>query len=305
MIPKEWETYNGKNTRPADFDEFWDETITNIKNTKLSYQLILQTKYDYYEKEVYRVELMALDKTILIGWYICTKKKQEYCLITTHGYRSSKKSPHTYLYWLDSGVDVLVFDIRLQGGETGCNTHLTGPMNEVIPLNFDDIKKSYLYMIYQDMCLISRLPSELGYKGYILEGTSQAGGLAIATGCLMQETKLVMANVPSNSDLDERINGKRGSFSAFQKICNHSDEMQKKVLTNLSYFDTKNMANRLRSPIFASIGGLDDVCPGKAFMATYNRITAQKKLKYYPFSGHEGGADMHQELEIAFLKRNL
>lgn len=300
-IPEKFMRYLGLETKPNNFGDFWSEKIEEVKQAELNFHLELQEKIVFIGKKIFKVRLKALDGTDIIGWHICSEKKQKHCLLTTHGYRSKKGYPYEYLHWVDSGVDVLAFDMRLQGGETGCKTPLLGPLSEVIALNILNLQKCYLLLMYQDMLLASRLPTHLGYEGYILEGTSQAGGLAVATACLMQTAIAVMVNVPSNSDLDERVKNSKGSFKAFQSLCNQNAESYEKVLYHLSYFDTKNMADRLNAPLFASVGGLDTVCPAQAFFATYNRVKTSKEITYYPFSGHEGGGGLHTEKEITFL----
>lgn len=301
-IPEKYFTYLGEETKAEDFDYFWKQTLQKVLDFNLTYSLTKNEDYFYPTKEIFKLVFTALDGTKIYGWYLReTNRETNKCLLTTHGYRSSKKEPHLYLHWLDAGYDVLAFDMRLQAGETGCNTPLSGPMSEVITINAFDLENCYLKMIYTDMMLASLLPEKLGYQEYVLEGTSQAGGLAVAIGCLMQNTTAVLANVPSNSDLDQRVLKATGSFKAFQSLCKHDPEKLEMILHHLSYFDTKNLANRLTAPIFASVGGVDNVCPAKAFFATYNRIQSPKEIYYYPFNGHEGGGSAHTEREIAFL----
>lgn len=301
-LPREYLNYVGEETKTEDFDEFWSENVQVVNHFPLQYERI-KTDYCYRNKKVEKLIFKGLDNTAVYGWYIySTNPGNKHCIVTTHGYRSSRKQPFLYLHWLDMGYDVLVFDLRLQGGETGCNTYLSGPMTEVIALNIFERDQSYLYQIYTDMMLAVRLPEMLGYEDYVLEGTSQAGGLAVAIGCLMGSARAVLANVPSNSDIDQRVLQGAGSFNAFQKICRHDAEKFETVIRNLSYFDTKNLANRLTVPLFASVGGKDGVCPAKAFMPTYHRIKSEKQIYYYPFSGHEGGGSLHTEREMSFLQ---
>lgn len=300
-IPENYLSYLGKETKAKDFDEFWEQQIREVIQFNLTYSLTEET-YFYSTKEIYKILFPALDGTKVYGWYIRSKNNlNKKCLLTSHGYRSSKREPHLYFHWLDAGYDVLTFDVRLQGGETGCNTPLMGPMSEVITLNAFNLETCYLKMIYTDMMLASLLPEKLGYSEYVLEGTSQAGGLAVAIGCLMQNATAILANVPSNSDIDQRILKGTGSFKAFQSICKHDPDKLALILHNQSYFDTKNLAEKLTVPLLASVGGVDNVCPAEAFFATYNRIQSPKEIFYYPFSGHEGGQSAHTEQEIKFL----
>ncbi len=301
-IPKELLDYRGKATKPPDFDEFWSDMKKKTAGVGLDLQRQV-TDYHYKNKIVEKITFKGLDQTVIYGWYIYhSQHENDYCLITTHGYKSSKKEPYLYLHWLDIGYDVLVFDLRSQSGETGNNTPMKGPMTEVITLNCFDKNSNYLALTYSDMMIASRLPKALGYESFVFEGTSQAGGMAVAMGCLTSGAKAVLANVPSNSDIDQRIEKGAGSFKAFQKICANDPEKLAKVCYVLSYFDTKNLVDYLKIPLYASVGGIDTVCPAKAFMATYNRIASPKEIYYYPFNGHEGGGSFQTQRELEILQ---
>ncbi|MGL4338659.1 MAG: acetylxylan esterase, partial [Turicibacter sp.] len=73
----------------------------------------------------------------------------------------------------------------------------------------------------------------------------------------------------------------------------------------LSYFDTMNLADRIQCKVLASVGLKDNVCPPKLYFATYNRITSEKDIKFYPFNGHEGGHRVHQEIKLRFIRDNI
>lgn len=301
-LPDDMKDYRGELTKEDDFDCFWEKTIKRVNDLPLFYQ-VNETDYFYSEIKVYQLTFNGLDGTPIYGWYIKNmNSKNSRCLLTTHGYRSHRNVPHVYLHWLSIGCDVIALDMRLQGGETGCLTNhkIT---DEVITLNIENIEQSYLYLIYSDMMLATKVIEKLGYEEYILEGTSQAGGLAVAIGCLLNTASMVLANVPSNSDIEKRIDERTGAFKAFNEIKGISME---KIKRNLSYFDTKNMADRLSIPLFASVGGEDDVCPMKSFAATYNRIQSDKLIVVYPHAKHEGGGANQVEKELAVVqKRDL
>ena len=72
-------------------------------------------------------------------------------------------------------------------------------------------------------------------------------------------------------------------------------------MITLSYFDTMNMAETIRCPILASVGGQDIICPPHCYFASYNRIRSEKEICIYPFNGHEGGRSHHLEKKLAFL----
>lgn len=84
-----------------------------------------------------------------------------------------------------------------------------------------EIKKSNLLMIYSDVMIATRVAKELGYTKYILQGSAQGGGLAVAFGCLTVDGSAVLVSVPIFSDIDRRIADGRGRLKHFKIIMIH------------------------------------------------------------------------------------
>jgi cephalosporin-C deacetylase len=82
-------------------------------------------------------------------------------------------------------------------------------------------------------------------------------------------------------------------------------EQVERVFETLSYFDTMNMADRIKCSVLASVAMRDQVCPAKMYFATYNRIQAEKEIRIYPFNGHEGGGRVHNDVKLKYLRKHL
>ena len=63
------------------------------------------------------------------------------------------------------------------------------------------------------------------------------------------------------------------------------------VLQTLSYFDTMNLADRIRCTTIMAVGLQDSICPPSTSFATFNRITAPHDYRIYEDSGHGLGGD--------------
>ena len=87
--------------------------------------------------------------------------------------------------------------------------------------------------------------------------------------------------------MTERVRGEHGSFGQIANYLRRYPERTDKVMETLSYFDLINLAERIQSRVFASVGLKDTVCPAKFFFAAYNRITSPKQIDIQPFMGHE------------------
>ncbi|HEX4207519.1 MAG TPA: acetylxylan esterase [Ktedonobacteraceae bacterium] len=55
--------------------------------------------------------------------------------------------------------------------------------------------------------------------------------------------------------------------------------------------------------VLFSIGLLDTLCPPSTGFAVYNHLTCEKKLKIYPYNGHEGGGLIQNEEKYRFVRR--
>lgn len=293
--------YLGDLTRENDFDEYWQKQITLVDRKELNIKR-QKTTYTYGHIESEELIFEGLDKTPVYAWYIHTNPISARCIITTHGFKSSRKLPSQYLHWVASGFDVLVFDVRLQQGQTGFLSPIHSSfIDNVLTINLHDKSSYYLYHIYTDAMCAVKVMHELGYQHCCFEGTSQAGGLALAVACLYGHLDTVLANVPSFSDIDHRVQEGTGSFRAITNYLKAYPDQYDAVMKLLSYFDLKNMADRLSIPVYCSVGGKDNVCPARNFLVSYHRFNTRKQLVTYPMNEHEGGGILHTERELNYL----
>jgi cephalosporin-C deacetylase len=307
----EYETYMPELTKREDFDTFWEKTLNLSRAASLNATI---TEYPYpspYVK-VYELTYEGYDGTVIRGWYLLPsflKKEQYPCLIHYHGFSGDRGRPHNFMHWVLMGMAVVSVECRLQGGETGSNAVYEGGLfqnvNSLGVLN----KDTYYYRsVYMD-CLravdfaVSR--EEVDNSQIVLHGASQGGALVMAVAALDDRPALAMADVPSNSNIEARIEGEHGSFACLAEYIRRYPERQERIYETVSYFDTMNMADRIHCPVLASVALKDMVCPAKCYYATYNRIPSDKDIKVYPFNGHDGCGNVHMEYKLNFLKRYL
>jgi cephalosporin-C deacetylase len=138
-----------------------------------------------------------------------------------------------------------------------------------------------------------------------VEGGSQGGALAMAVSALDARPALVMADVPGNSNIERRVEEARGALAAVTEYLAVYPQCTDAALKTLSYFDTMNMADKIKCKVLASVALKDTVCPAEMYFATYNRIKSEKRIEIYPFNGHEGGHGIHNEIKLRFLRENL
>lgn len=298
-------------TKEADFEEFWADTINIAKSVPLDAKLEV---YDYpspYVK-VYSISYNGFDKTRIHGWYLVPTfiKKEKYpCIIHYHGFGGNAGRPSDFMQWIMMGVAVLSVDCREQSGKTGNSAeYSSGHTSNVVCKGILHKNEYYFRAVYMD-CLkaidFACAQQEVDEERIMIEGGSQGGALGMAVCALDHRPYLAMVDVPSNSNLELRVQGAHGAFSSVTQYLKLYPEHTDQALRTLSYFDTMNMADKIKCKVLASVGLKDEVCPAKHYFATYNRINSQKEIRLYPFNGHEGGHATHNEIKLRFLSENI
>ena len=308
---RELEAYRPELTRRPDFGEFWENTLAESQARELRPKAE-QVDYPCGHARVYDISYDGFDGTRIHGWFLVPafgKAGRWPCLIQYHGFTDSRGLPWQLMHWVMAGMAVLAVDCRAQGGVTGNRAHYTdsGMVSNVTTLGILDPYEYYYRAVYMD-CVravdFAEGRPEVDPGRIAVRGTSQGGALGMAVCALDGRPGFGIVNVPSNSDMETRIAGRHGSFSAAADFLMRYPDQTDRVLETLSYFDTMNMADRIRCPIFASVALGDEVCPAKCYYASYNRITAPKEITVYPFNGHDGAGDVHMERELRYLRES-
>jgi len=312
-VSKELFNYLPSLTKQEDFDDFWKDTIDKAKSVPMNIEMKL---YDYPSPyvSVYSISYNGFDDTRIHGWYLIPKLKADTkgkypCIVHYHGFSGNSGRPADFMQWILMGVAVVSVDCRDQSGITGnCAKYSSG---YTINLSFKGIldKEEYYYRaVYMD-CLkaidFACAQGEVDKDRIIIEGGSQGGALGMAVCALDIRPYMAMVDVPSNSNIEKRVESAFGSFGSVTEYLKLNPDKVDKAFETLSYFDTMNMADKIKCKVLASVGLKDTTCPAKLYFATYNRISSEKDIKIYPFNGHEGGRGFHNEIKLKFLSDNL
>lgn len=308
-ILRECEAYAPPLTRRPDFDLFWEETRRQAHTVPLEPQRT-EKLYPTRCAKVFEISYNGFDHTRISGWLILPtweEKKRFPCLIHYPGFNGNRGNPAEFMHWISLGVAVLSIDCREQGGITGNQAAYNGSGlfgGCVSSKGILDKNQYYYRAVYMD-CLkaidfVESCP-ELDCEKIILHGSSQGGGLVLAVCGLDSRAKIGIANVPSNSNLELRVEGRYGSFTCINDYLRRFPDNLAQAYETLSYFDTMNMADKISCQIFASVGLADPICPAKCAYATFNRIESEKHIIAYPFSEHDGARHIHTERELQYV----
>lgn len=305
---RELEQYLPPLTRRPDFDAFWDETRRIARENPLR-PALSPIDSPLPGVAVSDIAYNGFDGTRVHGWLMIPthlQKKSYPCLVHYHGFGGNRGFPWEFAHWLMLGLAVLSVDCREQSGATGnAAVYTSGMTGNVAGKGILDKNEYYFRAVYMD-CVkaldFAAACPEIDAGRLVVEGGSQGGALGMAVASLDERPALAMVDVPSNSNLALRVEGAHGSFSAVADYLKQYPDACDRAFETLSYFDTMNMAERIRCPILASVALRDNICPAKCYFASYNRIRSPKEIMLYPFNGHEGGGSRHTGEKIRFLK---
>ena len=310
-IYEELSQYKPALTKRPDFDAFWARTVNEAKAVPLA---ATRTPYSYPSPHIEACEITyhGFDETPIHGWFLVPSflgRGPFPCLIHYHGFTGDRGRPEDFLQWLMLGLCVVSIDCRDQGGQTGSllGTH-SGATQSVVcrgVLNPDEYYYRAVYMDCVKAIDFAQSQPEVDGARILIEGGSQGGALGMAVAALDSRPMLALVDVPSNSNIEKRIEGYHGSFSAVADYLKQWPLQTEQVFATLSYFDTMNLSDRIRCRVLASVGLKDNTCPAKLYFASYNRITSQKDIRLYPFNGHEGGGRTHNEVKLRLVREVL
>jgi cephalosporin-C deacetylase len=308
---KEWQEYLPPLTRPADLDAFWEEARAQVRDVPLAPS---RRKIDFPCRgvDVYDITFEGVDRTVIHGWLLVPTlfgAGPFPCLVHYHGYGGDRGWPADFMPWVMLGAAVVSVDCRDQSGETGSGAAWSaGSMGHHVLRGILNPREHYLRALYTDALRaldFACSQPEVDPSRVVVEGGSQGGGLSIAMSALDSRPFLALADVPSYSDLTARVLGGHGAMASVADYLKKYPDRTERCLATLNYFDTMNLADRIRAEVYVSVGGRDPVCPAKCFFATYNRIASPKAVEIYPFNGHEGGGSRHFARKLMRLRDAL
>ena len=217
----ELERYLPPLTRREDFDDFWARTRAQAEAVPLA-PVVEKVDYPMDAVEVYDVSYCGFDQTRIHGWLILPafRRQERYaCMVQYHGFGGSRGVPSDHMAFAMLGCAVLAIDCREQGGITGNCAHYSdsGLFTNVNSKGVLDKDEYYYRAVYMDcvkaLDFLETIP-QIDPERLFVRGTSQGGALGMAVSGLDARPKLALVNVPSNSNIEYRIEHRHGSFTS-------------------------------------------------------------------------------------------
>lgn len=310
----ELKQYKPAREEPADFDDFWQRGLAQVRTPDLGARFE-PVNYGLQTVETFDVTFAGYGGQPVKGWLLLPRQRQEPlpCVVQYIGYGGGRGFPIDWLLWSSVGYAHLVMDTRGQGsgwqqGDTadlptaGSSPHYPGFMT----LGILDAETYYYQRVFLDAVrAVDAAQSHPAVDGerIAVAGGSQGGGIAIAmAGLLPQAVKVTMPSVPflcHYRRATELVD--TSPYNEIARFCSTHRDKVTAVFHTLSYFDGVNFAARAQAQALFGVGLMDMVCPPSTVFAAYNHFAGPKQIKVWHYNEHEGGGSHHALAQIAFL----
>ncbi len=298
---------------PADFDEFWAQTLRATREFPLNAQFT-PVENELRLVEVFDVTFAGYVGQPIKGWFILPRERTAPlpCVVEYIGYGGGRGLPQEWLLWSNAGYAHFVMDTRGQGstwrsGDTpdaepdGSNPQHPGFMTRGVL----DPKTYYYRRVFTDAVRAveaARSHPAVNPQRIAITGGSQGGGITLAVAGLVPDVAAAMPDVPflchyrRATELTDTY-----PYQEITKFCQIHRHKIDAVFNTLNYFDGLNFAARAKAPALFSVGLMDDICPPSTVFAAYNHYAGDAELTIWSYNKHEGGQAFQDAEKLKFL----
>jgi cephalosporin-C deacetylase len=290
---------------PADdFDAYWQRAKKELAAVDPQYKLTKLDSLCTPKRDIYLLEMRSLGNVLIRAWYGVPTKPGKYpAILHVQGY-----STYVQPGWMYQGDDFVTLGLNIRGHGNSCDNINPGFPGYLLHQLHD--REMYIYRgAYMDciraMDFLCTRP-EVDTERIVVEGGSQGGALSFATAALDNERiRLCVPAVPFLSDFRDYFQVAAWPGNEFIKyVADHPQTSWEEIYQTLSYIDIKNLAPRIKAPVYMFAGLMDETCPPHINFAAYNNVKSKKQYKVYPYAGHNL-PDEHNRLKYQWIKEQL
>lgn len=297
---------------PKDFDQFWQQTISDMRKVPMSYTCEKVEKYSTTEFDCYLIKLQVDRSHSIYGYLTKPKADGKYPVVLCPPGAGIKtiKEPMRNTYYARNGFIRLEMEIHGLHPELSEDTFkdisnaFNYRDNGYLENGLDNRDNYYMRHVYaacvRAIDMLTSLPDWDG-RNVIVQGGSQGGALALITAGLDERVTLCVANHPALSDMAGYLDHRAGGYPHLNKL--NSQLTSEKVRT-LQYYDVVNFARRIKVPVYLTWGFNDNTCPPTTSYIVYNLISAPKEALITPINEH-WTSDATNYGQMEWIKKRL
>jgi len=296
-LDKLWQ-YRGISPKPADFDEFWENALDQMKGID---PCVTITPSDFSTSfaDCFDMYFTGTGGARIYAKLLKPKNINGKCpaVLNFHGYTGSSGDWFDKLPYAANGFIVASLDCRGQGGKSEDTGGVKGNTQKGhIIRGLNDCAENLLYRhIFLDTAELASIVmgmEDVDQSRVAAMGASQGGGLAVACAALEPKIAAVVSVYPFLSDYKRfwEMDLETEAYSELKDFFRRFDPLHEKedeLFRRLGYIDVQNLAPRIKGKVLMAASIRDDVCPPSTQFAVYNKIESEKNIAVYPDFSHE------------------
>ncbi|WP_247826847.1 acetylxylan esterase [Arthrobacter antioxidans] len=316
----ELRSYLPERDEPEDYDAFWDRTLSEQRR-HVAPPLFEEVRAGYSQLVTEDVTFAGYGGEPIKAWLLRPRHLAGPLptVVTYIGYGGGRGLLGEWTALPSAGFAHFVMDLRGQGsghrpGDTADGA-LTGPhTGGFMTLGIESPDTYYYRRLFVDAVHAveaAQAHPAVDPARVVVSGGSQGGGITLAAAALTQrvnDTPPVGAIVDVPFLAHMRHATEIVGTAPYSEIVTYLGTRRNDVegvFRTLSYFDGVNFAARGTVPALFSVGLLDDVCPPSCVFAAHNHYAGPKRMKVYPYNGHEQGGAFQDIEHLAFVRELL
>lgn len=310
--------------KQSDFDAFWDAAKEQLAKVEMKEKLTELPSHSSASRKVYFVEMQSVpdgpggNPVVIHGYYLEPQDGQKHpVLVHFFGYDDLKPSGKMSCPSGGSSAEYAEFYLSTRGQminnrtaaqrADGVAQDFVNAYGDWFAFGFGN-KDSYYYRgAFMDCVqairfMATRPTSDM--DNVFAEGSSQGGAFSYAAAALSDyPLRAIAPCVAFLGDFPDYFDIVQWPGNVAKS--NQGSLTDAQMYAFLSYFDTKNLATRIKCAVIACSGLQDTTCPPHTNTAPFNNLTVtDKQMYYYPELGHQIPSNWPNRY-MAFFKERI
>ncbi|RWZ64424.1 hypothetical protein ELQ92_06555 [Labedella populi] len=294
--------------RPDDLDAFWNEALAYLEHTAPAAAFVLDETMSGDGVDVFAVTYSSAGGVRVGAWYTLPEGAAPDAdlpgILLIPGYISD---PTVAKSWSLRGYAVLSVAPR---GKVRARDQIDPGYPGLLVDGANDARSATYLGFYLDVVrgldlLADR--DEVDRTRIGVHGSSQGGGLAVATAALRPDlVRCISAGAPYLCGIMSSVRlTLTYPYQEIREYLHIHPEQRTALETAYSYLDVLNISERVACPAQVYIGLGDDVCPPETGFALVERLPHVEQFLTYQGCAHGAGLPWVNEEIDAFLERHL
>lgn len=291
--------------RPPDFDEFWDDALTEARSFGLNPVVTEDPLRSNDRVIVYKVSITSLERVRVGGWYAVPRGAGPFpALQMVPGY--SMRANLSVRGIAEHGIATLWLSIRGHDFDSPITPGFPGFLCHNITDRHRYIYRGGFCDAVRGIDFLRRRP-EVDASRIAVAGSSQGGALTLVTAALAGDIVAAAPDVPFLTNFRYCVGASSSyPYAEIADLLRAHPEIEESIWQTVAYFDVVNFAPAVTCPVLLAVGLQDDICPTPASLAMAGSITGPVELAVYENAAHEAGtAFAHAGRKLDWLKAKL